>query len=140
MIDAQFLLSVFGTAAQAGGATTTYTFGGTIVFGAGIDAAMQRGLTSTGAYLAGQTNVLPLGSTVTIHLDLTPFKGPNGSFRFSHFAHTEAGEPAAPLLLIESTGAAPAAVASATCLPEVSRSATSPSARVAGGTTSSSAD
>jgi len=97
MIDAAFLLSVFGTAAQTGGATASYTLGATTVFGAGIDPAMQRGLTSTGAYLAGQTNVLPLGSTVTIHLDLTPFKGPNGSFRFSHFTHTETGKPAGPL-------------------------------------------
>jgi hypothetical protein len=114
MIDAAFILSVFGTAAQNGGATTSYNFGGTIVFGAGIDAAMQRGLTSTGAYLVDQTNVLPLGSTVTIHLDLTPFKGPNSSFRFSHFTHTEKGKPAGSLLLIESTGPAPATIAAAT--------------------------
>ncbi len=114
MIDAAFLLTVFGTAVQNGGATTSYGFGGTTVFGTGIDPAMQRGLTSTGAYLAGQTNVLPLGSTLTVHLDLTPYKGPNGSFRFSNFTHTESGKPAAPLLLIESTGAAPATVAAAT--------------------------
>jgi Domain of unknown function (DUF4157) len=114
MLDAAFLLSVFGTAAQNGGATTSYTFGGTTVFGTGIDPAIQRGLTSTGAYLAGQTNVLPLGSTVTVHLDLTPFKGPNGSFRFSHFTHTETAKPAAPLLLVESTGPAPATIAAAT--------------------------
>ena len=114
MIDAAFLLTVFGTAAQNKGATTTYNFGGTTVFGTGIDPAMQRGLTSTGAYLADQTNVLPLGSTVTVHLDLTPYKGPNGSFRFSHFTHTETGKPAGPLLLIESAGAAPAAIAAVT--------------------------
>jgi hypothetical protein len=114
MLDAPFLLEVFGTAAQNGGATTSYLFGGTTVFGAGIDAALQRGLTSTGAYLAGQTNVLPLGSTVTVHLDLTPYKGANGSFRFSHFTHAETGKPAGPLLLIEFTGAAAAPVASAT--------------------------
>jgi len=132
MIDAAFLLSVFGTAAQTGGATASYTLGATTVFGAGIDPAMQRGLTSTGAYLAGQTNVLPLGSTVTIHLDLTPFKGPNGSFRFSHFTHTETGKPAGPLLLIESTGAAPAAVAAVT-VPTGSFSVRSQSFKAGGG-------
>jgi hypothetical protein len=111
MIDAAFLLTVFGTAAQNGGAASSYPFGGTTVFGTGIDPAMQRGLTSTGSYVAGQTNILPLGSTVTIHLDLTPYKGPDGSFRFSHFTHTESGKTPGPLLLIESTGGAPTAIA-----------------------------
>ena len=113
MIDAPFLMTVFGTAAQNGGAKTSYNFGGQTIFGAGVPGAMQNGLTSTGAYMANQTNLLPLGSTVTIHLDLRPFQGPDGSFRFSNFTHTEPHKPAAPILLIESSGAAPSATAPA---------------------------
>ena len=70
MIDAERLMDHFGTEE---GATTTINFDGTTVFGTGIDPAMKHGLTNTGAYLATETNVLPLGSTVTLHLDLTPF-------------------------------------------------------------------
>ncbi len=110
MIDDAFLLDVFGTAAQAGGATTTYNFGGTTVFDPAIPAVLQRGLRSTGAYLSDQTNVLPLGSTVTLVLDLSRFKGPNARFRFSHFTHTEAGKPA-EIMLIENLGPAPPAIA-----------------------------
>ena len=90
MIDAERLMDHFGTEEVA---TTTINFDGTTVFGTGIDPAMKHGLTNTGAYLATETNVLPLGSTVTLHLDSTPFHGPNGSFRFSRFTSTEPGKP-----------------------------------------------
>jgi|GEM_PF-6240960 len=110
MLDAAFLLTVFGTAAQNGGATTQYTFGGTTVFDPAIPAALRRGLGSTGAYLAGTTNVLPLGTTQTVVLDLTPYQGPNAMFRFTHLNHTE-NRVTTAILLIENVGAAPAAIA-----------------------------
>lgn len=113
MIDAAFLLTVFGTAAQNGGATTSYNFGGQVAFDPAIPAALQRGLHSTGAYLVNQTNVLPLGSTTTLVLDLTPYRGPNARFRFTHLNHTERGTTSA-VLLIENVGAAPAAIAAVT--------------------------
>jgi hypothetical protein len=112
MVTPAFLLQLFGTAAQTGGVTTTHRFGGQTIFGSAIPAALHRGLQSTGAFLAGSTNVLPLGSTVTLVLDLTRFSGPVARYRFSHFTHAEPRSPAAPVLLIEHLGAAPAAIAS----------------------------
>jgi hypothetical protein len=112
MVTAEFLLQLFGTAAQAGGATTTHRFGGQTIFDPAIPAALHRGLQSTGAFLAHSTNVLPLGSTVTLVLDLTRFSGPVARYRFSHFTHAEPRSPAARVLLIEQLGAAPAVIAS----------------------------
>lgn len=113
MIDSAYLLTVFGTAAQNQGATTREVFGGTTVFDPAIPATLQRGLESTGAHLVNSTNVLPLGTTQTLVLDLTPFQGPNAMFRFTHLNHTESRVTTA-VLLIENVGAAPAAIAGVT--------------------------
>jgi hypothetical protein len=113
MIDAAFLVTVFGTAAQNGGATTSYQTSASIVFDPGIPQALHRGLGSTAAYLAGSTNVLPLGSTATLVLDLTPFSGPNASFRFTRLNHTE-NRTTSEILLIENVGPAPARVQAVT--------------------------
>jgi hypothetical protein len=110
-IDAAFLLELFGTAAQNGGAITTVPFGGTTVYGTGIPATLRRGLQSTGATLAQHSNVLPLNSTITLELDLTRFGGTIRHYRFTHLTHTEPHGRPGPLLLIEDLGAAPAAVA-----------------------------
>jgi hypothetical protein len=116
MIDAPFITSVFGTAAQAGGATTSYNTSATVVFDPAIPSGLQRGLTSTGAYLANQTNVLPADSTVTLVLDLTSFSGPNALFRFTRFNHGS-GASAAEILLIENVGPAPAAASAPASVP-----------------------
>jgi len=113
MIDSAYLLTVFGTAAQNQGVTTREVFGGTTVFDPVIPATLQRGLESTGAHLVNSTNVLPLGTTQTLVLDLTPFQGPNAMFRFTHLNHTE-NRVTTAVLLIENVGAAPAAIAGVT--------------------------
>ncbi|HWM24564.1 MAG TPA: DUF4157 domain-containing protein [Chthoniobacterales bacterium] len=110
MIDAPFLMTVFGTAEQNGGAAMRYTPAAQTVFDPSIPAALHRGLQSTGAYLDGYTNVLPPHSTVTLVLDLTPFQGPSAMFRFSRLRHGT-GQAATDILLIENVGPAPAAIA-----------------------------
>jgi hypothetical protein len=111
MIDSAFLQSVFGPPTQDTG--VTYVFGGTTVFDPSIPAALHRGLASTGTHLADNTNVLPLGTTQSLVLNLTPFSGPNAIFRFTHLNHTENSVTAA-VLLIENVGPAPAAIAPVT--------------------------
>ena len=108
MIDAAFLLSVFGPPTGATG--VTHLFPGTTVFDPAIPTTLHRGLQSTGAYLSGSTNVLPLGTTQSLVLDLTPYSGPNATFRFTHLNHTERSVTTA-VLLIENVGPAPAAIA-----------------------------
>src|ERR1044072_535183 len=111
MIDSAFLQGVLGPPTQDTG--VTYVFGGTTVFDPSIPAALHRGLASTGTYLADNTNVLPLGTTQSLVLNLTPFSGPNAIFRFTHLNHTE-NRATAPVLLIENVGPAPAAIAPVT--------------------------
>jgi hypothetical protein len=100
MLTAEFLLTVFGTAEQNGGATTSYSMGAQSIFDPSIPSALHQGLASTGAYLATHTNVLPPCSTITVVLDLTPFQGPHARFRYSRITRGS-GASATEVLLIE---------------------------------------
>ena len=82
-------------------------------FGSTVPAALQDGLASVAAYVAGMTNGLPLNSSVEVDLDLSAFAGGNSSsYRFTYFAHTEGSGSAAThanVMLIELIGSARAA-------------------------------
>ena len=103
-IDAAFLQGAFGPAPPGSHGTSAFSFTGTVLFDPSIPAALLAGLRSTGSSMIGAA--LPLGFTISLALDLTPFGGPNGCFRFTHFDHTERGTTTT-ILLIESVGAAP---------------------------------
>ena len=102
------LRSIFATSAsQAGGARTSYSVSATSIYAASVPttpANLRGGLSSVGAYLAGQTNALPLNSTITVALDLTGYGATTNSlFRFTYFAHTENNTPS-NVMLIEMSG------------------------------------
>lgn len=87
---------------------TTQSVGATNSFGTGIPASLHTGLGSIGAWLAGNTNALPLGSSIEVALDLTRYGGTNSVFRFSYFEHTtgSAQDTATNrIMLIERVGA-----------------------------------
>jgi hypothetical protein len=95
---------------------TSYSIGGTVVYGASVPATppiLRRGLASVGGWLAGQTNTLPLNSTITLAINLTPYGGTNARYRFTYLAHTERGSTT-NVLLIEELGPAAAAPAPVT--------------------------
>lgn len=86
-------------------------------FDPSIDAALHAGLTSVGAWLAGDTNALPLGSSVEVALDLTAWGGAHTTYRFTRFTHTTGTGSAATssrVMLIEPLGAAAGAPAPVT--------------------------
>ena len=90
--------------------------GASTVFGAGIDAALQTGLGSIGAWLATTTNALPMNMTIEVELDLSAHGGAQRRYRFTRFTHrTGRGESAAstPVLLVEDAGPALTAPAQA---------------------------
>jgi|GEM_PF-3845574 len=108
----------FGTtAATAGGsAVTTSTGRGTTVFGASVPATpstatgfdLRHGLNNIANFLESGSNLLPLNSTITISLNLVPYSGINGNYRFSYFEHATGTGAAATLsevTLIEQLGA-----------------------------------
>ncbi len=111
----------FGTTpATAGGiAVSNNTGNGTVVFNGNVPASpstttgydVRHGLNNIANHLETSTNILPLNSTITITLDLTPYGGINGNYRFSYFEHasgTGATATLSEVTLIEQLGAATA--------------------------------
>lgn len=87
---------------------------GTNRFAPGIDASLHTGLGSVAAWIAGDTNALPLGASVEVDLDLSAHGGALTTYRFTYFEHTEGTGAAATtgrVMLIEAVGAALAAPA-----------------------------
>jgi hypothetical protein len=85
---------------------TSYSVNGTVVYGTGIPTTppiLRLGLASIGGWMAGSTNALPLNSTVTLAIDLTPYGGANAHYRFTYFAHTRRGRTS-NVMLIEQLG------------------------------------
>lgn len=109
-------ITAFFTLMQSGRPSESRSVGATNSFGAGIVAALQIGLGSIGAWIAGDTNGLPLNSSVEVDLDLSAHGGAATTYRFTYFAHaTGSGTSAttANVMLIEAIGATlarPAAV------------------------------
>lgn len=104
------------TLMSSGRPGTTFSVGATNSFGTGIDAAFQARLGSAAAWFAGQTNGLPMGSSLETSLDLTGYGGQHRRYRFTRFNHatgTGAAATTAQVMLIEDAGA-PVTVAQAT--------------------------
>jgi len=106
-------VSEYFTIVQSTGRPSSLSIGATNSFGAGIPAALQSGLGSIGAWLNGNSNALPLNSTINVDLNLTAFGGANSTYRFTFFSHTERGATS-QVMLIELVGPAVAAPAART--------------------------
>lgn len=57
-------------------------------FAANVPAALHVGLSSVGAWIQGDTNGLPLNSSIEVDLDLSNHGGSHSTYRFTYFAHT----------------------------------------------------
>lgn len=74
-----------------------------------IDAALHAGLTSVGAWLAGDTNALPLESSVEVALDLSAYGGAHTTYRLTRFTHTTgsgSSRSSSVVMLVEDLGPA----------------------------------
>lgn len=109
-------IAAFFTIMPSGRPSETRSVGATNSFGAGIGAALQGGLASIAAYIAGDTNGLPRNSSIEVDLDLSAHGGAATTYRFTYFAHTTGSGRSAStsdMMLIEQVGAVrarPAAV------------------------------
>lgn len=88
----------------------TQTLGGTTtVFGPGVPERLQTGLGSVGAWLGSSTNALPLGSTIEVELDLTPYGGGRQRIRYTRSTRRSgrgARANESPRLLVDVVGSA----------------------------------
>lgn len=110
-------ITAFFTIMPSGLPSESRSVGATNSFDPAIPAALQTGLGSIAAYVAGDTNGLPLNSSIELDLDLSAHGGAATSYRFTYFTHTTgAGRAAtsAPVMLIEQVGAVSAAQTAAT--------------------------
>jgi hypothetical protein len=62
--------------------------GATNSFSTNIAATLHVGLGSVGAWIQGDTNALPLNSSIEVDLDLSNHGGSHSTYRFTYFAHT----------------------------------------------------
>ena len=104
----------FFTIMPSGRPSATESVGAVNRFGAGIPAALEVGLGSVGAWLAGGSNALVLNSTIEVDLDLSAHGGALSTYRFTYFEHHPRGAAAQSVMLVELVGAAAAAPAPVT--------------------------
>ena len=100
-IDAFFRLMPSGNPSErrSVGATNSYS--------TNVPAALQTGLASIGAWIQGDTNALPLNSSIEVDLDLGNHGGSHSTYRFSFFAHTTGAgnsQSTSNVMLIELVG------------------------------------
>lgn len=105
-IDAFFTLMPSGNPGErrSVGATNSYS--------TNIPSALHVGLGSVGAWIQGDTNALPLNSSIEVDLDLSNHGGSDSTYRFTYFTHTSgqgAQASTANVMLIELVGNAVAA-------------------------------
>ncbi len=95
---------------------STRSIGATNSFDPGIDASLHVGLGSMGAWLGGNTNALPLSTSIEVALDLSAHGGAHRVYRFTRFTHVTGQGPSATsthVMLIEDIGAETATPAQA---------------------------
>ncbi|SHO44172.1 eCIS core domain-containing protein [Desulfopila aestuarii] len=88
--------------------------GATNSYSPNIPAALKVGLASIGAWIQGDTNALPLNSSIEVDLDLSNFGGSHSTYRFTYFTHASGrgrSRTTANIMLIEQVGNAVAAPA-----------------------------
>lgn len=101
-------ITAFFTIMPSGRPSESRSVGATDSFATGIPAALRGGLSSIAAYIAGDTNALPLNSTIEVDLDLSAHGGAATTYRFTYFSHTTgSGRTASTsnVMLIEEVGA-----------------------------------
>jgi hypothetical protein len=101
-------ITAFFTLMSSGRPSESFSIGAINSFGTGIDPSLHTGLGSVGAWLAGQTNVLPVDFSVEVALDLSAHGGANRRYRFTRFNHTTGSGGSAnttEVMLIEDVGA-----------------------------------
>ncbi|MDO8152622.1 DUF4157 domain-containing protein [Isoptericola sp. b408] len=102
-------ITEFFTLLPSGRPGTTLSVGATDSFGPGIPVSLQTGLGSVASWVAGQTNALPVNTSITVDLDLTAHGGARTTYRFTYFDHTTGSGRSASssrVMLIEQVGAA----------------------------------
>lgn len=107
-------ITAFFTIMPSGRPSESRSVGATNSFDPAIPAALHTGLGSIAAWIAGDTNALPLNSSIEVDLDLSAHGGAHTTYRFTHFTHTTgSGRSAssATIMLIEQVGATLAAPA-----------------------------
>ena len=105
-------ITAFFTIMPSGRPSESRSIGATNSFDPAIPAALHSGLGSIAAWIAGDTNALPLNSSIEVDLDLTAHGGARTTYRLTHFTHaTGSGRSAssATIMLIEQVGATLAA-------------------------------
>ena len=110
-------ITAFFTSMPSGRPSESRSVGATNSFDPAIPAALHTGLGSIAAYVAGDTNGLPLNSSIELDLDLSAHGGARTTYRFTYFTHaTGTGRTATstPVMLIEQVGAVRAAPTAAT--------------------------
>lgn len=87
----------------------------TVVFAGVSDAALQNGLTSVAGKLTAHMSPPPvkLNSTITLFLDLSPYSGKKGLYRFTYYEHA-VGKDTKKQILIEFLGEGDVAALDAT--------------------------
>ena len=101
-------ITAFFTIMPSGNPSESQTIGATDSFGTGIDAPLHRGLSSIAAWVASDTNALPLNGSVEVALDLSAHGGAHRRYRFTRFTHTTGRGRArtqTEVMLIEDVGA-----------------------------------
>lgn len=81
-------IDAFFTLMPSGNPSERRSVGATNSFSTSIAAALHVGLGSVGAWIQGDTNALPLNSSIEVDLDLSSHGGSNSTYRFTYFAHT----------------------------------------------------
>ena len=94
------------TAAKAGGAKVSHLPPANTSYDPAIPAALQPALGAVAGWMGG-TNYLPLDTTISIELDLTPYGGAKGVYRFTRV--TSAGKEQVLVDQIGAPATAPAA-------------------------------
>lgn len=101
-------ITAFFTIMPSGRPSESRSVGATDSFATGIPSALRGGLSSIAAYIAGDTNALPLNSSIEVDLDLSAHGGAATTYRFTYFSHTTGSGRAATtanVMLIEQVGA-----------------------------------
>lgn len=105
-------ITAFFTRMPSGEPSESRSIGATNSFDPAIPAPMHTGLGSIGAWIAGDTNALPLNSSIEVDLDLSAHGGAHTTYRFTRFTHTTGrgrSASSASVMLVEQIGATLAA-------------------------------
>lgn len=105
-------IDAFFTLMSSGNPGERRSVGATNSYSTNIPAELHVGLGSVGAWIQGDTNALPLNSSIEVDLDLSNHGGSHSTYRFTYFTHAsgQGGQASTGnVMLIELVGGAVAA-------------------------------